>query len=259
MGCIAMFCTKTFLFLINGIFAILGLGMIGASAYAYSSYAGFTQAIDISSLLALAGLGAMVMFVSCCGICGIVGPKPKRKCFLVCYLIFMVISILAELAVGAAIYAYSNKMGGMNKDGNSTTVADKTIGKGLDKAEEKVQAFVDCSYNFCCGEAKNATLSDKLPCDTSTDTYKVLTEASVKGTTICDTMEKIKFRGVELTDCSSAVKYQDAFYGFFTGNLAMIGGLSIAFAVIQLLALIGACCIVKTKREELDFDNDASA
>ena len=73
-----MCCTKSFLFVINAIFAILGLALMAAGSYGMVSYAQY-DFISTGGLAALIGLGAVVCFVSCCGVCGVVGAKDKRK------------------------------------------------------------------------------------------------------------------------------------------------------------------------------------
>ena len=78
MGCLAMCCTKSFLFVINAIFLILGLALMAAGTYGMVYYAKY-DFISTGGLAALIGLGAVVCFVSGCGVCGVVGKKEKRK------------------------------------------------------------------------------------------------------------------------------------------------------------------------------------
>ena len=73
-----MCCTKSFLFVINAIFLILGLALMAAGTYGMVYYAKY-DFISTGGLAALIGLGAVVCFVSGCGVCGVVGKKEKRK------------------------------------------------------------------------------------------------------------------------------------------------------------------------------------
>jgi len=245
-------CAKMFLVLLNIIFAVVGLGMMGAGIYAMTQFSKFADyGIPMTGFGGVAGMGAIVCIFSLLGAYGACKATQGgcARCALRLYIIFVGLAVLGQLAFGAAIMVFSSQI----VSGN-TACPDGT--EGINGAKCKLQEgmvttisdFVDCTWVGCCDKA--------LP-NKSLNQSKTFCSAKFKDAVpnakLCDeTLKKID--GLINCNAVDSKAYRADFYKFFSANLPIVGGAVIGFGVVQLLALVASCVVIWQNRDELKFD-----
>jgi hypothetical protein len=240
---------RTFLIVLNLIFAIVGLGMMVAGIYGVIQFGAVSQyGVSQAALGGVAGMGALVLIFS---LLGMFGAILKKKGCLIAYVIFLTLALIGQIIAGVVVMVFSNQIkAGETQcpDGALSCKIESTVVQTISKT-------VDCSYAACCLNAMNTTkpnttMTWKAWCESTEDGGPVPTGEQV----LCDdTLKKIEINGKKLIDCSgNLAAYRSNFFAFLTSNMAVLGGAVIGFGVVQLLAVIFACVIMHQKKEEFD-------
>lgn len=249
---IAKVCSTGFLLILNGIFAIIGFMLMVAGSAGFAYLEKFSCCINMSGL---AGLVAMGLFVLIFSIMGVVGVLKKNKCILYIYVLAVTLCLISEIGAGSFVVAYSATFTAAAKE--STDCSNSAITQACvfaNAANHKMHSYIDCSFFECCAKdnftATALYISDKWNTSVCTEhTFNLNKET-------CDVAKKISFRGKNLMNCQeSMVDYRADFYEFFTDNMHWVGAFCVAFGVIQLLSMVGACFIIRSSDAKGELDD----
>jgi CD63 antigen len=239
------FCSGTFkffMFLINFIFFLAGVGIIALGAYMaiemkdYFDFLGASDLVGDKDLkvsayifIVVGVFVTMIAFFGCCAAC------TDNKCMMGTFAVLMALILIAEIGVAVTIIIYKGKAYAIVADAMKNGLNGyKQEGKegvtvGWDKIQEQ---FVCCGVegptDWTKSKAFNNTLDAPDSCCTGVET---------------DTCGKGKntkpFTGLHTEGCL------EKFQAFVEGNVYLVGGVGIAVALVQLLAVITGCCLAK--------------
>jgi hypothetical protein len=240
-------CSSAFLLLLNSIFAAFGLIMIIAGAYGYAFLERFSTIINVEGLAGLLSLGVFVFLFS---LLGVVGVVRKSRCLLYVYVLATTLCLVAEIGAGAFVVMYANRFTAVAAESTSCDNA-TAMGKACvyaDAANHELHTYIDCSFYQCCAKDNATVVFDGNFTQCESNTFKLNAEA-------CTALKLVNFRGRKLINCGETQQaYRTDFYAFFVDNVMVVGVLCVVFAVIQLLAMVGACFIIKNAGEKGEFD-----
>lgn len=242
---------RTFLVLLNSVFVILGLGVMGAGAYGMVKFSEFSDVISMGALGGVVGLGVVIALFSALGA---VGACKKNKCMLGFYAVFVSIAVIGEVGCGALVLTMSGSIKNGAKDCPEGNFVDSTSCKMSEGFATGVSDFIDCTYQACCMGNTTGTGLAKL----SQEACKAKNMAQKPA--ICEgVLKEVKIGGKSLIDCGTGdpslanlKTFRENMFEFFSSNINVIGAAIIGFGVVQLLAIIFACFLMCKNKEEFD-------
>lgn len=238
------FCTGTFkffMFLINFIFFLAGVGIIALGAYMaiemkdYFDFLGTSELVGDKDLkvsayifIVVGVFVTLIAFFGCCSAC------TDNKCMMGTFAVLMALILIAEIGVAVTIIIYKGKA--------YAIVAD-AMKNGLNGYGQQDKAGVTVGWNkiqekfVCCGV--------EGPADWTKSTAFNNTQNAPES--CC---------AVEITDCAKGKNFKPwaglhtegclkKFQAFVEGNVYLVGGVGIAVALVQLLSVIAGCCLAK--------------
>lgn len=240
-GCMKV--TKYFLFLFNLLFFILGAVILGFGIWILVDKSSFIAVLQSSShsinvgsyiLIAIGGITMIMGFLGC------VGAVNEIRCLLGLYFTFLLLILIAQVAVGVFIYfqreALKNEM---------STIIDDLIVKYNPNDDENSNAentWDYIQYNLkCCGWksyqnwTKNenvANHTDNFPCSC---VQNITNPYGFCNTTVSNLYQ---------SGCEKQVE------NWLQDNLGVILGVCVGVAVIELLGLILSMCLCRKIQNE---------
>lgn len=219
-GCAA--CAKWCLIVFNVLFCLLGLGFIAAGVYVYVALREYLDFLGNENVNA----PAIVLIVFGCitfviAAIGCIGACKESPCLLFTFAIIIAVLVIAELAAGITAFIYRGKVEEwirmeapvLMKQYNSSNSDD-----GVFASWTVVQNQLEC-----CGVNGASDWNNK--------TMAPANDAGIPNS--CKSEDGATYdRG-----CVDAVK------DFVEGNIYVVGGVGVAFAVIELMGIILACCV----------------
>jgi len=244
MGC-ATNTAKYLFFAFNFIFFVLGIATLGVGIYSRVENDSWSELIDSSSLFSAANLliagGVIVAIIGFLGCCGAI---KEVRILLIIYSVVVILIFILEIAGGA--YAYTKRdevekklTEGLQKGVTTEYGKDDTASKGMTKAIDWFQENVKC-----CG-IKNAN-----EWQTSAWAAPNITEIKTPDSCCNDISAGC---GRDLSQYSSSSIYQEgcveAGKKFVKDNLYLVGGVGVGIAVVQLLSIVFAVCLICAFRD----------
>jgi len=238
------FCSGTFkffMFLINFIFFLAGVGIIALGSYMaiemkdYFDFLGTSELVGDKGLkmsayifIVVGVLVTMIAFFGCCAAC------TDNKCMMGTFATLMTLILIAEIGVAVTIVIYKGK---------AYDVVSDAMKKGLNGYGEEGKEGVTVGWNkiqdqfTCCGvdgptDWRNSTNPDFLNKDNVPDS--------------CCNIEKENC-GQNAMNTNKIHKdgCLKKFQKFVEGNVFLVGGVGLAVIVVQLISVIAGCCLAK--------------
>eukprot|EP00947_MAST-08B_sp_MAST-8B-sp1_P002340 g2340.t1 len=164
--------SKTILTIINVVFVICGLALIGLPVYGIIQWnqvfaGGEAQGQSISNLVgspialyAMIGIGSFMFVLS---LIGLIGTHLKKavaaKTLLTIYLVFVFLLLVASILLIAFLKLLTDdakKAGGLQTNTNIQSVKSQF--------ENGLSGFFNCSYNYCCGLEQSGRAQGQAVC-----------------------------------------------------------------------------------------------
>eukprot|EP00794_Sanderia_malayensis_P018041 gene18041-19848_t len=240
MSC-GMVCMKYILFAFNFVFWLAGIGVLGVGIWSriqakdYDSLFGHGGVITAANIMIAAGCFVMLIgFVGCCG------AWKESKWLLVIYFILLLFIFILEIAAG--IYSYVKKDKVIEDVKKNINKAVQTSYGGTTKAEKAFTDAIDAIQKKlkCCGSI-------------TADDWKTSAWYN-KQTGVKAAVPKTCCKNPDITGCNSNATYAatayskgcvDAMKDYLKKHVAILGGIGVGIAFIQLIGMIFAICLCR--------------
>ncbi|XP_052819644.1 CD151 antigen-like [Mya arenaria] len=238
-------CSKIILIVFNGIFLVLGVGLVGLGVFASFTKTEYHDLIGASMIqictYAVIGVGAVVALVA---MAGCVGALTFNRKLLIMYVILLTIIFLIEAACGVIGFLYYDKVGA--ELGDELRKAMKTkygeaeyniITVAIDTMQQELSC---CGFNNP-GDWADSTFKTNNP---GVDTpISCCVDMNVANCNTDDTANTVNKDG-----CSETIKT------FLKTNLLAVGIACVVIALIQLIGVVLAIVLCKaSKQQEVEF------
>ncbi|XP_028178635.1 CD63 antigen [Ostrinia nubilalis] len=229
-----MSCVKYLLFCFNLLFAITGMIIliVGAKAMiSLSPYIDLTgENFYTSGPVVLIIVGVIVFIVAFFGCCGAV---KENHCMIITFSIFLLVIFVAELAVGIAGYVKHQDLENSIIRNLNATIKDYPTNPDVKNSFDIIQTDLKCCGIYGPGDWKN----NSMPIPDS-----------------CCSAQEIK--GDVVAACKPENVYQEGCYknvvSFLNSIAAVLGGVGLGIAAVQLLGVIFACCLARSIRSQYE-------
>lgn len=242
---------KYLLFAFNFVFFIVALAMIGVGAAVEIKYREITMitssAISAAPILLIC-VGVFILVVAFFGCCG---AYKENYCMVTSFMVMMVIIFILEFAAGIAAFALKNKL---------ETWITASVQKSLETytpAHAKVFDAIQTKFD-CCGAVSSAdwnrstTFISSARIAISTDNINATADVLVPDS-CCITVTKdcgLK-KGHHIYNstsdgCVNKIKV------FIKSNAGVIGGIGIGIAMIQIVGIVFACCLMRAIKKHYE-------
>lgn len=213
-----MKCIRVLLFAFNVLFTLIGIGLIASGAYVQINLKGYSDIIGghfSAAAIFLIVLGVLIFMIAAFGCCG---AYKENYCCIMTFAVILIIICICELAAGIAGFVYKDKV-----DEKVRNLMEETIKNGKANADwDKVQEEFKC-----CGVV-NASDWNNIP------------SSCCPGSGNCTIANAYKIGCyTKLTD-------------FVKDKIVVIGGIGLAFAFIQLIGILFACCLGRAVKKEYE-------
>jgi len=248
MGC-ATNTAKYLFFAFNFIFFVLGIATLGVGIYSRVENDSWSELIDTSSMFSAANLliagGVIVAIIGFLGCCGAI---KEVRILLIIYSVVVILIFILEIAGGAYAYTKRDEVEEKLTEGLKKAVT-KEYGKEDDTAAEGMTKAVDWFQENvkCCGIDN--------PNEWQTSAWATLnggTITEVKAPDSCCT-DISKGCGKDISQYSSSAIHQKGCVAagktFVKDNLYLVGGVGVGIAVVQLLSIVFAVCLICAFRD----------
>ncbi|CAG5124309.1 unnamed protein product [Candidula unifasciata] len=223
-----MKCVKYLLFVFNLIFVIAGIGLIAAGAYVkvkLEEYHDFFGSDFMGPGILLIIVGVIIFLLAFFGCCGAI---KENYCLTLTFAVFLGIVFILEIAGGIAGYVLRNEIENTVDSKLNATLSRFNSSEGIKRTWDRLQ------HEFkCCGVTNSTNWREnyvetpqscciKEPCNTNV-TSDIYTEGC-------------------------ATKFED----WLQDQVAIIGGVGIGFAFVQIIGILFACCLARAIRKEYE-------
>lgn len=221
-----MKCVKILLFIFNLIFVAVGIALVACGAYVQVALKDYFELIEgsfSSAAALLIAVGVLIFLIAFFGCCG--AYKENHLCVMI-YAVLLVIIFILEISGGIAGFVLKDKATGMVKE-----YMEKSL-KNDNKVWDEVQKdFTCCGVDGPKDWEANPKYNTTLPKSCC---------ASLLANQTCT--EGLAYTQGCLTKFSNFV--EDKIY--------IIGAVGIAFAFIQMIGIVFACCLARAIRREYE-------
>jgi len=228
---------KTLLMVFNFIFWVTGVAVLALGVWMkleLHMYVELTTTYYWQSAYILMGIGAGIIII---GFLACLCTKKGTSLMLYAFSALLFLLFISELAVGIAGFVYKGKIQDGFKDGLDTAMSTYSSDAMKKEAIDGMQAALNC-----CGKEGYAdwftiawdgsAAADKVPksCCTNQDALSSCQNTNLNGTAT----------DIDINGCYSKVT------SFMESNFAIIGGVAVGFAFLQLLGCLMACTLAKS-------------
>lgn len=225
-------CVKYLMFIFNFLFWLSGLALIIVGAIIKSKYGDYLSYGDDSSKFTSVSVFIIIVgvIVFVIGFLGCCGALKENYCMVTTFAILLGIIFILEIVAGALGFAYRKKV---------EDQVDKSLRDAVDKYDNKEQPGAKDLLDWAQQEFKCCGIN-------GTSDYG----ASVNGS--CPTANNGVASCHKDNKCSGELYTKgckQSFVDFVRHNLAVVGGVAIGIAFIQLLGIIFACCLMKSIKD----------
>lgn len=223
---------KYFMVFFNILFTIAGCVLIGFGAWSqiaaknYLNFLGENYVNTPIFLMVVGGIIFIVAFVGCCGAC------QENKCLIYTYAFLLAVILVAQIGAGIAAYVLK---GDLNNE------VSKNMKSGMDNYKKADFSGVTDTWDIvqkelaCCGV--------DAPVDWHTKREDLFKVGEFPDS--CCKAGMVEGCGKQLN--ATAAVFQDGCYQLFktqfVDNIAIIGGVALGVAAVELLIVLFACCL----------------
>ncbi|XP_074029720.1 CD63 antigen [Leptinotarsa decemlineata] len=229
-----MSCVKYLLFAFNLLFAISGIAILTVGVIVhvvYSHYSNFVYSSYQSTPLVLIGVGVVIFIITFFGCCGAV---KENHCLVITYSVLLIVILMLELITGIVGYVKRSDVEMMLENKLNSTMNEYYINEDIKNTWDIAQHEAEC-----CGM------------NGPTDWYRVTGNDSLPHTCCPDTQDDgsctMKTSNHYTASCIDKLKFAFKKYG------AIIGGVGIGIAALQLIGVMFACCLARSIRKEYEI------
>ncbi|XP_002736864.1 CD63 antigen-like [Saccoglossus kowalevskii] len=226
---------KYLVFFFNFLFWVCGLALIVVGALAQVKYSEYT---DITGGL-FAGLPIYLIIIGCIisvvGFLGCCGAIKENYCMITTFAVILIIILILEIAAVIAGYILQDEIYDAVNEGLTDSMDDY-----VDENPAAVEAYDNLQEEFKCCGANNYTDWESAYNETN-----VVPDSCCKNITAgCGTDYTLS----EIWQDGCTEKLEDA----LIDNFEKIAGVAIAIAVVELLGIICACCLMRSIKSEYE-------
>ncbi|XP_053624383.1 CD63 antigen [Plodia interpunctella] len=230
-----MSCVKYLLFLFNLLFAITGLIILIVGIRAEIKSAPYVDLADenfyTSGPIVLIIVGVIVFIVAFFGCCGAV---KENHCMIVTFSVFLLIIFVAELGVGIAGYVKQKDLAANLERRLNDTIADYPNNPNVKETFDIIQTDLQCCGVRGPEDWHNATLPNSCCSALDIKPNGAVSECIINGP------------AVHKTGCLEAIRDN------MQTIAAVLGGVGLGIAIVQLLGVIFACCLARSIRSQYE-------
>ncbi|XP_005918992.1 CD63 antigen [Haplochromis burtoni] len=229
-----MKCVKYLVFFFNFIFWLCGLALIVVGIMVQVSLNKTLKITDPTASAApiiLIGVGVVIFFISFFGCCG---AFKENHCMVTTFAVLLSLIVIVEIAAAIVGYVFRNKL---------STIVHDSVTEMISKYENGTPEFKEAVDNLqhnlkCCGV------------NGSSD-WKNFTS---KGNSVPDSCCKNDTKGCGIGTMTDSDKvYQQgcsaAMETFLKNNILWVIVAAVVIAILQLLGIVFACCLIKGIRD----------
>lgn len=225
-----MKCIKMLLFVFNLLFVIAGIGLIAAGAYVKIKLTEYSDVVGndyIGPGILLIIVGVIIFLLAFFGCCGAI---KENYCLTMTFAVCLAIIFVLEIAGGIAGFVMRDTIEDeINKvlyDSMERYNGDSGVQKTWNKIQEEFE---------CCGV--NSTLDWKEKANAT------IPDSCCKDAATCDVSKT-----ADLYDKGCSPKFED----WLKKQVAIIGGVGIGLAFVQVVGILFACCLARAIRKEYE-------
>mmetsp|Transcript_12954 Transcript_12954/g.15721 ORF Transcript_12954/g.15721 Transcript_12954/m.15721 type:complete len:260 (-) Transcript_12954:84-863(-) len=236
---------------VNGAVLLVGIVILAYAAYLLSEYDELVKGVGTFTVLVPLIFGLTLFLV---GVIGCIGAKKRIKWLIILYFLIATVTLLVVLGMAAAILA----IGGY--------LADVKDGEDLENDIMKtITDFQIALFNGCCGPQPGITPVTTL-CAGNITSYCISDADNVEtfqdqfGVSTCEYLSDVEIDGsfivgnftADATSCGGGdiEEFINAITAYIEDNIYTFGGINLAFAIILLLLVISACCLLFKDKDE---------
>lgn len=246
------FCGSTFkflLFLINFIFFLAGVGIIGLGAYMAINMKDYFDFLNLSDLAPQVGVSSyifivvgvvvtIIAFLGCCATC------TDNKCMMGSFAALMVVILIAEVGVAVTILIYKNKAKEVVEDAMVKAMVNygDADSEGVTKTWDEIQETFTCCGVTTPGNWVNATKFQKGDKTLAPDSCCApMSDGCGAG--------KLQepYTGLHTKGCLAE------FYEYVKEHAFVAGGVGIGIILVQLIVAIAGCCLARKFGDKENF------
>jgi len=225
-----MKCVKYLLFFFNLIFVLAGIALIATGAYVkikLDEYYDFFQDDYMGPGILLIVVGVVIFLLAFFGCCG---AYKDNYCLTMTFAVMLGLIFILELAGGIAGFVLRNDI----EDDVDTTLRKATLNYGKPKHDGVTKAWDKLQDEFdCCGV------------DNATD-WKAVLPANPPESCCADVAATCTYTNAYPKGCKTA------FEDWLKDKIAIVGGVGIGLAFIQIVGILFACCLARAIRKEYE-------
>lgn len=227
---------KYLLFFFNFLFVVTGIILISVGGVFLSNVKGYAQYLgpqSSSTAIFIIVVGVIIFGIAFLGCCGAV---KENYCMVMTFAVLLFIIFVMEFAAGIAAYVYKNKIHDLLDENMKQEVHDYN-GTSKDREWDDMQKNLKC-----CGS------SSPLDWHTSNNTL-------FQNGTFPDSCCMDVHPGFCLNDTTSPVYEKGCLFAledYIVNNIAVIGGVGIGIAFVEVVGIIFACCLARAIKKEYE-------
>jgi len=242
--------SKKYLFFLNTLIAISGLGLTSLGVYILIAKKDLVATVSGYAVYSPVGIGIGVFAVA---MMGCMGSKQRSKPLLVLYWVFLTLMALLSLAAGLAFLVYAGSLDSFQGGTAITTVIGGT--------KSIINDYQLAIYQECCF-AKNLTTIPVELCVSGTNTIGCINDATfyndaldtLVGDATCVSLANVKFNGATLLPnaCIDPLAFAGAVSSVVQSNALIVGSVILSISALLFLADVFTCVLICTNRPQYD-------
>jgi len=228
-------CIKYLLFIFNLVFVVTGIVLLIVGGVIQGLYEKYSTLLDdrfFSAPALLIAVGAIVFVVSFFGCCGAV---KENHCMILTFSILLLLVFILELSGGIAGYVLRDRARDFLSHKLNESMHNYINNTETQNLWYEMQTNLECCGNNNYTDWKDVFQNDSLPLSCCSRSHVMV------GVDFCMTTSKVYLDGC-----------LDRFGTFVMNHAAVLGGVGVGIAFIQLLGVVLACLLARHIRSNYE-------